>query len=652
MIKACRVVLSLACLALPVGSLHAQAVVIEAKPAPQTPGVSKYPMYEAAKKGDVAAIERLARQGSSVDFVCDSCWSPLVAASFYGQIDAVRALLRLGADPRRATSKGDTALHRAAGIGNLEITRLLIEAGAYVNAIDGDGRTPLDRAAVNGRREVIQELLAHKAGPKLDDAIWLSSLCWVIGKEDIETLRLLLPLGKKPLRDAVAAQSPRNSPEARSSACNPLHYAMALEDPAFTRLLLEAGEDPEETVAGTDRKLVMRAVCESPSSAQQAKLKLLLEHGAKELDQKNDKGQTALLCAAEDDEVETMRLLLQAGADPNIADNSGMTALDYALKERSEKALDLLLAKGVAVKPSARVLEAASYPSRLGASLVTALQPYFEQEARQKCPKPAVQEPRRGVVNKTERGFNSLKSEDFTLAQLEMLGPYAQPEKNHAQVWRRPEDRPCPARNEAGEILPYNYRAEDRDYDRDFSWSADGAFKYEMVVEGERYYLAATRRGGGKQERLVAHSTKWIKDSLKAEFGDMAKIGLMAEAKTPEQREKAAQYLAEALKKVEQTPYGYKVGFFTPAQDGRYLFYTLKPDMGGWFGIGKQARHFVVDLQARPVQVWRIDADVTDVRWDPNARDLYLVVQEQYDETKHQSVHDARPSYRAVTRFP
>ncbi|HSW13975.1 MAG TPA: ankyrin repeat domain-containing protein [Solimonas sp.] len=642
MIRTCRALLMACCMGLPAAALHAQALVIEARPAPQAPVAVKYPMYEAAKNGDVAAIERLARQGSSVEFVCERCWTPLNCAAFHERPEAVRTLLRLGADPKGKMYNGDTALHGAAGVGNLEITRLLIEAGADVNAIDGEKRTPLDRAAVNGRREVIRELLAHKAGPKLDDAIWLSSLCWVIGMEDIETLRLLLPLGQRPLREAVVAQPPRKG-MAGPSDCHPLHYAMSIHNPQITQLLLEAGEDPEETVAGAGQTLVVRAVCESRTSEQRAKLSLLLKHGSRQLNQRNDRGQTALLCAAEDDEVETMRLLLEAGADPDLVGKAGMTALDYAVKKRSVRALGLLLAHGASVTPNAGILGAASHPYGVGALLVTALQPYLEQEATEKCPGIIPPNPASGTVNKPRRRLNPLEAEDFPLAQLEALAT--------GVTLKEEQGSPCPARNEAGEALPFNYRAERRPRDdRLHAWSPDGTSKYEIVADDDRSTLIVSRRTDGKRVELARHTTQWIRDSLRAEFKDL--ISDMPREGTPEERKRAEQFMESRLAELLNAKYRYRAENLRLSADGRYLFYSLRPDLGGWFIAGKTVRHFVVDVQARPAQVWRIDGDLTEVQWHPNARDLYVLMREPLEARKPRAIDDTLPSYRWVARFP
>ena len=58
-------------------------------------------------------------------------------------------------------------------------------------------------------------------------------------------------------------------------------------------------------------------------------VELLADNGA-ELDLKNDDGATALIFASRHGNAEIVKLLLEKGANPELKDNEGKTALDYA----------------------------------------------------------------------------------------------------------------------------------------------------------------------------------------------------------------------------------------------------------------------------------------------------------------------------------
>lgn len=70
---------------------------------------------------------------------------------------------------------------------------------------------------------------------------------------------------------------------------------------------------------------------------------LMVKESPKQLDIADLKGQTPLMLMAEDGDTEMVRTLLQAGADPDMQDWKGMTALHSACKSRVDGCVDVLL---------------------------------------------------------------------------------------------------------------------------------------------------------------------------------------------------------------------------------------------------------------------------------------------------------------------
>jgi ankyrin repeat protein len=64
---------------------------------------------------------------------------------------------------------------------------------------------------------------------------------------------------------------------------------------------------------------------------------------------KNNKGKTALMYAAENEDNEgrivSVTMLLEAGADVNIEDDDGMSALDYAIENNNLELIKILRSK-------------------------------------------------------------------------------------------------------------------------------------------------------------------------------------------------------------------------------------------------------------------------------------------------------------------
>ena len=97
--------------------------------------------------------------------------------------------------PSAAEAAAYTGLHAAAHKGDVAQLQRLVASGASLNATDAHGRTPLHVATFAGRREAIRALA--KAGADLNrldsdryDAVTIASVA-----DDEETLKVLLQLG-------------------------------------------------------------------------------------------------------------------------------------------------------------------------------------------------------------------------------------------------------------------------------------------------------------------------------------------------------------------------------------------------------------------------------------------------------------------------
>ncbi|CAM2110148.1 unnamed protein product [Caretta caretta] len=216
-----------------------------------------------------------------------------LAACAGGELGEARAMLRGGPGGERpvpglvngTNADGISALHQACIDENLEVVQFLVENGANVNQADNEGWTPLHVAASCGYKEIAQYLLAHGAqvaAVNSDGEIPLD-----IAEDDGMEALLREEIAKRGV-DVAAAK--REEEE------------LMLQD---TRQWLNAGRIDDTRHPKT--------------------------------------GASALHVAAAKGYIEVMRLLLQAGYDPNVRDKDGWTPLHAAAHWGVEEACRLLV---------------------------------------------------------------------------------------------------------------------------------------------------------------------------------------------------------------------------------------------------------------------------------------------------------------------
>ena len=231
----------------------------------------------------------------------------LVQAARQRDHAAVRALLAEGADVNATQADGTTALHWAAHWDDHDTADLLIRSAAHVNAVNELGATPLWLSSVHGGAAMIGLLL--QAGADANAA---------------------LPSGETPLMttsrtgsvDAVAALlrhgADVNAKE-RSRGQTALMWAVAQRHPDIVRVLIEHGADV------LARSEVRRVIVNVGTAGGDAEF-----NGGSMVVAEDRGGYTPLLFAARHGDVESARLLLDAGADANETAPTGTSALVVA----------------------------------------------------------------------------------------------------------------------------------------------------------------------------------------------------------------------------------------------------------------------------------------------------------------------------------
>ena len=119
--------------------------------------------------------------------------APVADAAMNGDVETVRALLAGGADVNAAQGDGMTALHWAAFQDDHTLAQLLLEAEADVAAATRVGAiTPLSLAASNGSTAMLQVLVAAKASVNIPTTTGATPLMAAATSGSVDAVQVLL----------------------------------------------------------------------------------------------------------------------------------------------------------------------------------------------------------------------------------------------------------------------------------------------------------------------------------------------------------------------------------------------------------------------------------------------------------------------------
>ena len=338
------------------------------------------------EQGAVAAL--LLAEGADVNVRNRYNVTPLYLAALNGDVELLQALLHAGADANTAAPSGETMLMTAARTGKPAALAALLQAGAAVDARDPEfGQTALMLAARGNNPEAITLLLDHGADINAQTRIGetpkfvLPCKGTGCGSEGVGINRGGLPDrgrrdmtkgGMTPLlyaaREGLTAaarvliERGADIEQAEANGLRPLLMALLNNQIDVANALLAAGADVNADdfwgrtplwAAVDYRNLDMNTKLEDDPVSNHVDrdallpvISRLLEAGAnanartrelppsrKWLYALNDvswvdfTGQTAFLRAAFSGDTEVMQLLLEHGADPNLATFAGTTPL-------------------------------------------------------------------------------------------------------------------------------------------------------------------------------------------------------------------------------------------------------------------------------------------------------------------------------------
>ena len=297
---------------------------------------------------------------------------PLVAAAYEGNLKKVKSLIRGGASLEASSpldSRRARALHVAASLGHTSVVKYLLKKGAECGHRVGT-LSELNAAILSGSLSCVKTLLRGGA-VDMPQGSEEGAVFTAVRGGVIQILEYLLGQGltlnfvnQVSLTESVATFDGRiptmlidaGALGGGAAENEVVHYASAMEE--CLAPLLRAGVDPTAFVL--DGSATTEGNGAAPihiaAKAGLKPLRKLLQQGVP-LDVFNHENLTPLMIAAIEDNVDCFVLLLEAGADMEVANTEGDKAIIFAIAN-SPRCLKELLKRGAEVDTRRHLLHA------------------------------------------------------------------------------------------------------------------------------------------------------------------------------------------------------------------------------------------------------------------------------------------------------
>lgn len=242
-------------------------------------------LVDAVRDRDAFAFRALLERKADVNATSPDGATALHWAAELDEVETAKALVHAGADVKAVNRYGVTPLTLACTNGNASLIELLLKAGADANAATPEGETALMTAARTGMLEAVNILLAHGAEVNKKEG-WRgqTALMWAAAEGHASVVARLLEAGAE-----LKVRS--------SGAMTPLLFAVREGKTEVVRALLEVGADVNELLPPRVRR----------------------QTGATEFSNIQG-GSSALNLAVSNGHFGLAAMLLEAGANPNAAD--------------------------------------------------------------------------------------------------------------------------------------------------------------------------------------------------------------------------------------------------------------------------------------------------------------------------------------------
>lgn len=276
------------------------------------------PMHWACHKGALECLHWLLWHGADTTVMTPKGWTPAHIASIRGQDACLQALANNGANLCAKDERGATPTHMAAAHGNSFTLHSVLRAGVEVNAKDKHGWTPVHHASFHGRLGCLQLLMRWGGNIDETDHSGNTPAHLAATEGNLPCLKFLVGEGVSPTHILSARNDNGETPKMLAQQFYKDQVVEYINNIEWER------DHPEEA-----ENLAFPAHV-AAYNGDLTHLKMLIENGIVNINERDDKGSTPAHKAAGQGHVELLQWLIEMGANMSITNVAGERPRDVA----------------------------------------------------------------------------------------------------------------------------------------------------------------------------------------------------------------------------------------------------------------------------------------------------------------------------------